>query len=145
MAHVHDAPVPEEYHHIRPQCRGGLARPDNMVWLCANAHSDVHYFLDLIEKRARAGKRHPEAVEAAESVHYGPKIKQFARLGWSRYAAEFLAGDFDAHALLWDTAGRPAKGAPAVAPPFTVAAYTSEVDYWLRLARQHLRRGLSAD
>ena len=140
-AHTHGSLVPEEYHHLRPQCRGGQTAPGNMVYLCANAHSDVHYFLDLIEKRARARTPHPEEIPGPVAATYGPKIRHFARLGWSMYAAEFLAGEFDAHALMWDTSGRPTDDAArAGAPPYDVAASASEAGYWLRLGRQRIRR-----
>lgn len=140
VAHTHEYLVPEEYHHLRPQCRGGLTRPDNMVWLCANAHSDVHYFLDLIEKRAKTGARHPDQVPGKVAVHYGPRVRHFARLGWSLYADDFMAGRLDAHALMWDTSGHPSPYSPVQVPPFGVAAGMSEADYWLRLARGHLAR-----
>jgi hypothetical protein len=141
VAHTHEYLVPEEYHHLRPQCRGGQTVPANMVWLCANAHSDVHYFLDLIEKRAKGHARHPEAVPGAVAVHYGPKVRHYARLGWSLYADQFLAGEFDAHALMWDTSGRPTDdAAQSGVPPYAVAEAASEASYWLRLGRQRLAR-----
>jgi hypothetical protein len=143
IAHTHDYLVPEEYHHLRPQCRGGETKPDNMVWLCANAHSDVHYFLDLIEKQAKAGKRHPERIPGPVADHFGPKVRAAARRGWALYADEFLTGRLDAHALLWDTSGQPSEEAGGNVPPYELATTRLEVEHWLSMAR--LRRTLNSD
>lgn len=137
IAHAHEYLAPEEYHHVQPLSRGGLTKPDNMVWLCANAHSDVHYFLDLIEKRAKQQQRRPEAVPGAVADHFGPKIRQIARRGWAEYADEFMSGRLDAFAMLWTSAGEPTNAGGLNVPPFWLAARRSEAEHWLSLARMH--------
>jgi len=132
-AHVHECPVSEEYHHVRPQARGGKSVPTNMVWLCANAHSDVHYFLDEIERRAQARERHPERVPGPVAVHFGPIVRQVARTGWAEYAEDFIAGRYAAKYLLWSSSGEP-RGEDSIVPPFWLATRRSEADHWLWIA-----------
>lgn len=136
-AHVHAYDTAEEYHHVRPQARGGLSVPTNMIWLCANAHSDVHYFLDEIERRAKRHERHPERVPGTIAVHYGPLVRAVARRGWLQYADDFEAGRFKAEALLWSSNGEPLEGLTTV-PPYWLAARRRETDHWLSEARAHL-------
>lgn len=102
IAHRHEYVTSEEHHHLQPQSRGGLTRADNMVWLCSNAHGDVHYFLDLIEKC-----RNPGLIPGSIAKHFGPAIRQTAIRGWLKYADAFMAGTYDAHALLWSSSGQP--------------------------------------
>lgn len=139
VAHAHEYITAEEYHHVQPQARGGLTRPDNMVWLCASAHSDVHYFLDLIEGRAKRHERHPERVPGPIAVHYGPKVRAVARLGWSKYADAFVAGHLAAYVLLWSSSGEAREDMPKV-PPYRLAVNRSEADHWLSVARVNLGR-----
>jgi hypothetical protein len=140
IAHAHEYITAEEYHHVQPQARGGKTEAANMVWLCASAHSDVHYFLDLIEGRAKRHELHPERVPGAIAVHYGPKVRQVARLGWSRYADAFVAGHLAPHVLLWSSSGEPREDMPKV-PPYRLAVSRSEADHWLSVARVNLARG----
>lgn len=118
IAHRHEYVTSEEHHHLQPQSRGGLTRADNMVWLCSNAHGDVHYFLDLIEDAAtqlmvvfRNRTDDPgmavRAVPGSAAKHFGPAVRQTAARGWMRYGADFLAGKYDAHAMLWSSSGQP--------------------------------------
>jgi hypothetical protein len=137
IAHAHEYVTAEEWHHVRPQARGGLSVPTNMAWLCANAHSDVHYFLDEIERRAKRHERFPERVPGPVAVHYGPIIRQVARLGWAQYADDFEAGRYKAEALLWSSSGEPREDFPTL-PPFWLAARRSESEHWLSVARVRL-------
>ena len=137
IAHSHEYITAEEYHHVQPQSRGGLTKPENMVWLCASAHSDVHYFLDLIEARAKKHQPHPEQVPGPIAVHYGPKVRQVARAGWAKYADAFIAGHLAAHSLLWSSSGEPREDQETV-PPFWLASRRSETEHWLSVARIHL-------
>ena len=143
VAHTHEYITAEEYHHVQPQARGGLTKPENMVWLCASAHSDVHYFLDLIEGRAKRHERHPERVPGNIAVHYGPKIRQIARLGWAKYADAFIAGHLAAHVALWSSSGEPREDWPYV-PPYYVAARRTETEHWLSVGRARLSARQSA-
>ena len=137
VAHAHEYLAPEQHHHVQPLSRGGLTVPVNMVWLCANAHDDVHYFLDEIERRAKRHERHPEQVPGELAVHFGPKVRQVARAGWAKYADAFIAGHLDAHALLWSSSGEPREEYPTV-PPYGLSVQRSEADHWLSMARLQL-------
>jgi hypothetical protein len=133
-AHRHDAPTAQEKHHIQPLSRGGKNVADNYVTLCANAHSDVHYFLDLIEDY-----RGPGMVPWDLAKHYGPAIRQFAVDGWSRYADEFLSGRLAMQAYLWTSAGIPRPERADTVPPFALAASVGTVDMWLAVAEVRRR------
>lgn len=126
-AHAHEYLVPEEYHHLQPQSRGGPSVPDNMVWLCANAHGDVHFYLSQVEKYAKAG---PGPVPWSIAQHYGPAVRALAMAGWARYADDFRAGRYDRHAFLWETSGASLRGGLSYAD----AARRGEVAEWLGLA-----------
>lgn len=128
--HHHDAPTAEERHHLQPQSRGGSNAADNMRWLCANGHGDVHYFLDLIEKY-----RDPAAVPWSLAKHYGPAVRATAVEGWSRYAEAFLSGRLSAQVYFWTSAGLPVEGRPDTVPPYGLAASVGTVDTWLAIAQ----------
>jgi hypothetical protein len=99
-----------------------------MVWLCANAHSDVHYFLDLIENLRGA------VIPLDKAKHYAPKIRQIARRGWDLYAEEFLAGKWDKHHLLWLSSGDPRNPEQPGPGRFSDAVRHAEVPRWLATA-----------
>jgi hypothetical protein len=100
-AHTHDAVVPQEDHHVVPLSRGGPDRKSNLLRVCANAHSDVHYLLSAIEK-ARGYDGVPEAVK--RSFGYG--VRRIALQGWRAYEADFLAGKLWREIELWESSGR---------------------------------------
>jgi hypothetical protein len=127
--HTHDYPTAHENHHLQPLSRGGWNDPSNMIWLCANGHGDVHFFLDLIEKC-----KGPERVPFRLAKHYSPAIRRTAAAGWSRYAAAFLAGDYARHAALWSTSGQPREGMPVGMPTYQAATSRSELALLLRVA-----------
>lgn len=131
-AHAHDYLVPEEWHHVRPQSRGGQSVAANMTWLCANAHSDVHYFLDLIEHY-----RGPAGIPHDVRISYGPKVRAVALRGWAQYADEFLHGAWDRQAAIWSTSGRPWDDhavIPQHVPDFATAVARGEAGQWLAMA-----------
>lgn len=132
VCHRHEYVTSEENHHMQPQSRGGRTRADNMVYLCSNAHGDVHYFLDLIEDH-----RGPEHVPFALAKHFSPAVRRVARRGWAKYAEDFLAGKYDAHRLLWLSSGEPREGTTH-GLPYAVAAQRSVADHLLGQARLHL-------
>lgn len=129
-AHRHDAPTAQERHHIQPLSRGGGNEPANLVILCANAHGDVHYFLDLVEKHGA-----PERVPWSLAKHYGPAIRAYAVHGWLKYADDFHAGRLDMHRFLWLSSGDPVPGRADTVPPFHLAASLGTVDTWLAVAQ----------
>lgn len=148
VAHTHTSLAPEEHHHLQPLSRGGKTVEGNMRWLCANAHSDAHYFLDLIEDAAvrlmtvfRDGPYlPPQAVNAIPwptARTYSPKVRDAAITGWSRYGAAFLAGDYAAHSLIWSSSGQPREGL-IYRTPFSVAQEWNDVDTMLNRAQLHL-------
>jgi hypothetical protein len=148
IVHVHEYVTSEEHHHLQPQSRGGKTKADNMVWLCANAHGDVHFFLDLIEDAAtrlmvqfRSRTRDPEAavkaVPGSIAKHYSPAVRRTAVRGWMRYGADFLAGTYDAHALLWSSSGQPRENL-VYRMPYAIAAEWNEAEHMLGRARMHL-------
>lgn len=128
--HRHDAPTAEERHHLQPQSRGGRNTVDNLRTLCANGHSDVHYFLDLIERY-----RGPGAVPWEAAKHFGPAVRATAIEGWSRYAEDFLTGRLASSVYLWTSAGTPVEGRGGTIPPFHLAAAVGTVDMWLAVAQ----------
>jgi hypothetical protein len=149
IAHRHAYATSEERHHLQPQSRGGPTNAGNLVWLCANAHGDVHYFLDLIENAAmklrtvvRDGPYLPEeavrAVPGSMAKHYSPAVRHAAVRGWNRYAVDFLAGKYDAHHLLWVSSGEPrTRGLGEISASYADAIQLSTADLWL--ARAHVR------
>jgi hypothetical protein len=139
-AHHHTAVVAEERHHLQPLSRGGLTVAANMRWLCANAHSDAHYLLDLIEDNAVplvGGNWRPitayKAIPAATRRTYGRGVTDAALAGWDRYAARFLEGEFRAVRLLWHTSGQPrtANQLTPIPPPYQVANQHDTVASWV--------------
>lgn len=141
VAHKHSSPAPEEHHHLQPLSRGGKTIPANMVWLCANAHSDAHYFLDLIEDTAKmyggVWDEIPGLIPWSTARTFSPKVRDAAVTGWSRYGAAFLAGDYAAHSLIWSSSGQPREGL-VYRTPFSVAQEWNDVDPMLDRARLHL-------
>lgn len=141
IAHKHSSPAPEEHHHLQPLSRGGKTIPANMVWLCANAHSDAHYFLDLIEDTAKmyggVWDEIPGLIPWSTARTFSPKVRDAAVTGWSRYGAAFLAGDYAAHSLIWSSSGQPREGL-VYRTPFSVAQEWNDVDPMLDRARLHL-------
>jgi hypothetical protein len=156
VAHKHTSIVAEENHHLRPMSRGGRTEPSNLRYLCANAHSDTHYLLDLIEKQATpligTGVTPGEAYRLIPwSVlrTYGPGVRDAAVIGWYRYGRAFLAGEYRRHAALWLTGGQPrslSDGAPdwtpGLPPPFAEAERINVVDSWLATIDRGLAKGL---
>lgn len=144
IVHTHDYVTAHEYHHLRPVSRGGWTASSNMVWLCANGHGDVHFFLDAIEDAAdRLRKSGTAAIADTAPVgavpwdfakHFSPAIRETAARGWRMYATEYLTGAYDRHAKLWSTSGLPRDGMPAGMPSYSSATSRSEVSLLLRIA-----------
>lgn len=73
--HVPSAFVPT-YHHILPQSWGGPSVPENMVWLCPNAHTAVHR---LIDEHVRVNGEPGWDVEK----HFSPFVRDLAHRAWA--------------------------------------------------------------
>lgn len=156
QAHKHFSVVAEENHHLQPQSRGGRTVAANMRYLCANAHSDVHYLLDLIERHATplVGTVAPildvvDRVPWVELRTYGPGVRRAALEGWAKYGREFLAGEYRRHAALWMTSGQArtiAAGAPhwmPGPPSFAEAERIGVVESWISAVDRGLAKGLT--
>ena len=78
-AHKHDSLVPLEDHHVHPLGYHGPDVKANKVRICANAHSDAHYMLELMLKK--------KAFDARE---YGGGVRAIALRG---YAAVMAYGE----------------------------------------------------
>jgi hypothetical protein len=124
----HDTTVPQEDHHVVPLSRGGPDTPGNTERVCCNAHSDVHYLLNAIERVAKPLVGLPDPAVTAASVMaavpwslvrtFGLGVRQIAHAGWRSYGPAFLAGTFIREAALWSSSGDPIV--PNV-PPYAVA------------------------
>lgn len=117
-AHVHPSTIPQERHHVQPLSRLGPNTSANLVLICCNAHSDVHYLLDAIEK-ARGYDGVPLAVRRT----FGHGVNRIAWNGWSAYRDAFLSGALSREAELWSSDGQPRI---LGVPPFIHAVATIE-------------------
>lgn len=70
VCHRHDSLVSYEDHHVWPVGYHGPDVPSNIVRICCNAHSDIHYLME----RLLRGK----PVVLAE---YGPVVRTLAQRG----------------------------------------------------------------
>jgi hypothetical protein len=76
--HRHRSWVPMEVHHVWPLGMGGPDKIANKITLCANGHSEVHGFLDLLRK-------HDGKVPWLQAWRYGGKVRRLARLGYEQW------------------------------------------------------------
>lgn len=76
VCHAHDTMVSYELHHVWPLGYHGPNIKANLVKICPNAHSDIHYLMELILKDKPWKKQ-----------EYGPQVRAIAELG----AAQVLA------------------------------------------------------
>jgi hypothetical protein len=74
--HAPRAYVPNK-HHILPESWGGKKVPENLIPLCANAHTSVHY---LIDQYVRAGGLPPWS----ERAKFSPFIRDLAARAWAQ-------------------------------------------------------------
>lgn len=78
--HAHDCLVPVESHHIWPVGDGGPNRKSNRVDVCANGHSSIHGYLDLLI-------RHDGEVPWMLARMFGPKVRELAQRGYDQIQA----------------------------------------------------------
>lgn len=114
--HKHRTPVPQEKHHIQPQSRNGQTIPTNLALICANAHGNVHYLLDLVEDVAVEYMKRNLTVSPQDVYNtvprdvrntYSPTERRIALQGWLGYAAKFLAGGYAEEYRTVSTSGHP--------------------------------------
>lgn len=93
-AHVHDSLVPIEMHHIWPLGYHGPDIKANRIPLCANAHGDVHYLLEMMLKADARGERLSWVVRRT----FGAEVRNIAWQGFVRVVAyaDELAGSVGA-------------------------------------------------
>lgn len=75
-AHVHDSLVPQERHHVWPLGYHGPNIPSNLVTICCNAHSDVHYMMEAMLKGKPYDRR-----------EYGVGVRRIAEAGYKAVMA----------------------------------------------------------
>jgi len=71
VCHSHTSLVSFEVHHVWPQEYHGPNTKENLVKICCNAHSDVHFLLSAMLK----GKPY-------DLREYGPSIRDIAQRGY---------------------------------------------------------------
>jgi hypothetical protein len=87
VCHNHTTLVSYEMHHVWPIGYHGPNTKANLIKICPNAHSDIHYLMELMLK----GK-------PWRAVEYGPNIRQYAKSGYDQVMAyaQHLAREADA-------------------------------------------------
>lgn len=83
--HVHHGAVPQEDHHILPQEYGGKTTHTNMARICANAHSDVHYYIALLIKYGMTNGF--SNVPWPITRTFGIQVQRLAERGYSQIVA----------------------------------------------------------
>jgi hypothetical protein len=84
VLHVHEEWVPMEDHHVWPLGMGGPNAKDNLIRVCANGHYSIHAYFDHLITYGAGVSDGMDDVPIQTKRHFGPKVRQFARLGWSR-------------------------------------------------------------
>ena len=82
--HKHDTMIPQEKHHVLPQAYGGPTTPENLVTICANAHSDIHYYMDYMLKH--------EGAKPEDWRTYGDVVRILAGKGFRQVVAKHGVG-----------------------------------------------------
>lgn len=77
--HIHDTTIPQERHHVWPKGYHGPNTPDNLVTICCNAHSDIHYYMEYLFKHN--GETPPDWRT------YGPTVRALAKRGYDEVIA----------------------------------------------------------
>lgn len=81
-AHHHREMVPIEKHHIFPLGDGGPDTAANKIQVCANAHSSIHYLIDLCRKYGDY-----KLVPYEQRRTFGLKVRNLAFQGWLQIKA----------------------------------------------------------
>jgi hypothetical protein len=71
-----------EHHHVWPQGVGGPSVKENMVWVCATGHNNIHKLLALLVKKG--------SLAPADVRGYHPQEIRLARLGYQRLTDKHL-------------------------------------------------------
>jgi len=77
-----------EHHHIWPKEDGGPTVPENLVYICATCHNNVHCYLRAFTTAGRV-LTPDELRPALDQWHYTPHVQGYAYglavLGWTRW------------------------------------------------------------
>ena len=76
VCHAHTSMVSYELHHVWPKCYGGPDTKANLIKICCNAHSDIHYLMELMFRGKPYNPR-----------QYGAKVRHFAWSGYQQVTA----------------------------------------------------------
>lgn len=77
--HTHDSNVPQEKHHVWPLGYHGPNTKENIIVICCNAHSDIHYFMEFMLKH---NGKYPDNWRT-----YGYQVRRFAKSGYYKVMA----------------------------------------------------------
>lgn len=77
--HEHKTTVPQEKHHIWPLGYHGPNVASNIILICCNAHSDIHYYM---EHRLKHNGNAPKDYRT-----YSPMVRLFANYGYDQVIA----------------------------------------------------------
>lgn len=84
------APLELNAHHVWPLANGGPDVPENIVWLCPTAHTNVHELLRLMMKAGRPMTDAQLSALVPQAVsRYAASL---ARLGWRRIVSQSMDG-----------------------------------------------------
>ena len=73
--HKHKDKVPQEHHHVWPLGYHGPDEQSNIIFICCNAHSDIHYYMEYL---LRHNGERPEDWRT-----YGNLVRQWAVKGYN--------------------------------------------------------------
>lgn len=74
--HRHRSSVPIQTHHVFPVGLGGPNVHSNRVQICADGHTEVHNYMNLLVG---------DAVPWRVRLRYGFRVRRLARQGWDAY------------------------------------------------------------
>lgn len=77
--HKHDSHIPQERHHVWPQGFHGPSTPDNLIDICCNVHSDIHYYMNY---RLRHNGAFPDDWRT-----YSAGVRKWANVGYDKVMA----------------------------------------------------------
>lgn len=77
LVHKHEHWVPIEEHHVWPKGMGGPDAASNKISVCCNGHYEIHEFI-------RQLILHAGSVPWTLAQHFGPKVRDYARIGWEK-------------------------------------------------------------
>lgn len=76
VLHVHDSTIPQEKHHVWPLGYHGPNVKSNLILICCNGHSDIHYYMEYLLKH--------NGATPPDWNTYGTAVRTYARLGYQK-------------------------------------------------------------